>query len=583
MDKLNTYLKTTQKLLVLLTLFWSTLLIGQDECTEPLGSTILEINNVKTLVTNSQTTWYDGQDALHEVPAGSGVNSFFAGGLWIAGLTPDGQINIAANQYGLDGPRFLPGPLTAGTGNLDPGICEAYNRLFTVTREMSETHIQYFESVDAGTVAEDFPNGYGIPQVLLDYPGTIYTSAGNQNGGPYADVDGDGIYNPLNGDYPLFSNMDATGGCEACETLGGDVAIFWIDNDNSPNAVLGDQLPIGIEIHNQVYAFDIGGDIGNTIFYQKKIINRGSQTLNQTYAGLWVDPDLGCADDYVACDVQRNLGIVYNGDNLDEDCGGASGYGENPPAAGLLVFQGPYKDFDGGPIETLDMSGFMAMSNILPSQLTYPQNATEYYNMLTARWADGSPLTHGGSGIGGAVETSFAYPHDSDPLFVGTEGVPVDPWSEISSDNAPGDRRFVMSFGPFTLEPGEENCISYATIFAPITSSQNPLNGIQLVADTVQEFYNDCFDGIINGIDDVTPEEFVFVHWDDDRDELSLQSIRNTETAVSVFDTQGKLVLQDVFQRETTLSISGASSGIYIVRLQSVNGAVQSERIVMTD
>ena len=56
-------------------------------------------------------------------------------------------------------------------------------------------------------------------------------------------------------------------------------------------------------------------------FYSYKIINRSTETLNETYFGQWVDPDLGnYQDDYVGCDVELGLGYCYNGD-ADDDWG----------------------------------------------------------------------------------------------------------------------------------------------------------------------------------------------------------------------------------------------------------------------
>ena len=83
-------------------------------------------------------------------------------------------------------------------------------------------------------------------------------------------------------------------------------------------------------------------------FYNYELHNRSSYTLTETYFGQWVDADLGNAqDDYVGCDVTRGLGYSYNGDENDEDNGGAIGYGSQPPAIGVDFFQGPFQDPDG--------------------------------------------------------------------------------------------------------------------------------------------------------------------------------------------------------------------------------------------
>jgi len=74
-------------------------------------------------------------------------------------------------------------------------------------------------------------------------------------------------------------------------------------------------------------------------FYNYELINRGTQTLYNTYFSQYLDADVGnYADDYTGCDVSRGLGYMYNGDLIDESDGGKLGYGENPPAIGCDFF-----------------------------------------------------------------------------------------------------------------------------------------------------------------------------------------------------------------------------------------------------
>ena len=57
------------------------------------------------------------------------------------------------------------------------------------------------------------------------------------------------------------------------------------------------------------------------------------------------------------------------------------------------------------------------------------------------------------------------FPGDSDPNLVGTGGVFVEPWSEITASNPPADRRFVMSMGPVSLEAGGKNDFTMAVLW----------------------------------------------------------------------------------------------------------------------
>ena len=50
-----------------------------------------------------------------------------------------------------------------------------------------------------------------------------------------------------------------------------------------------------------------------------------------------MDGDIGYyGDDYIGSDSSRNMMFFYNGDAFDEGGGGTLGYGDNPPAVGLV-------------------------------------------------------------------------------------------------------------------------------------------------------------------------------------------------------------------------------------------------------
>ena len=129
--------------------------------------------------------------------------------------------------------------------------------------------------------------------------------------------------------------------------LYGDRNFYWIFNDKGNVHSESQGEPIGMEIRAQVFQFSTNDEVNNMTFHNYVLINQGTQTLSDTYFGVWVDADLGNAtDDYVGCDVQRGLGYAYNGDAFDEPSSDSPGYGENPPAVGIDFFEGPYQDSD---------------------------------------------------------------------------------------------------------------------------------------------------------------------------------------------------------------------------------------------
>ena len=192
-----------------------------------------------------------------------------------------------------------------------------------------------------------------MPSYFREYPAHGSTEA-NQDYylAPFKDYDGDGFYSPDNGDYPWYDFLKeidcANRRREDIVPLYGDRNFYWIFNDKGNVHSESQGEPIGMEIRAQAFAFSTNDEVNNMTFHNYVLINQGTQTLTNTYFGVWVDADVGTAtDDYVGCDVERGLGYAYNGDADDEPSSSSSGYGENAPAVGIDFFEGPYQDADG--------------------------------------------------------------------------------------------------------------------------------------------------------------------------------------------------------------------------------------------
>ncbi|MBA3972417.1 MAG: T9SS C-terminal target domain-containing protein, partial [Bacteroidetes bacterium] len=131
-----------------------------------------------------------------------------------------------------------------------------------------------------------------------------------------------------------------------------------------------------------------------------------------------------------------------------------------------------------------------------------PDGAPDFYNYLAGEWKDGTTITYGGTGHLTGVACDYMFPGDSDPTGFGTNGSPQAPWDEASVGNAPQDRRFLQSAGPFTLQPGAVNTITTGLVWARATQGGN-LASVTLMkgADAkAQDLFNNCF-ALLNGPD----------------------------------------------------------------------------------
>jgi len=461
----------------------------------------LDINNVRATIMNGGDMWWDLSDPQYEVPKGGGAHSMFSGALWIGGLDAGGQLHVAAITYRQTGVDFWPGPLDTINASATDSACRKYDRIWKLDR----AEVQAF-------IDNRMNPSYVIPESILSWPGNGDASQGHAHYlAPFKDADGDGLYNPLNGDYPGFA-LDEAQNCE--RDLLGDQCLWWVFNDKGGGMNTHTETggaAFGLEIHAQAFAYRTNDEVNDMTFYQHRLINRSTNTYSQMYFGNWFDSDIGLySDDYVGCDVSRGMGYAYNGDADD----GISPqlqpgtYGAHPPALGYDILGGPLaaQDFIDNdrdnildePGERIPMSSFVFHGKMWPTG--NPENAQQFYNYLCGLWQDGSPMTYGGNAYGGTLPTKFMFPNNSDPANWGTNGVtpPFPGWGEENLGNGaniPSDRRFLISSGPFILEPGAVQTVTGGLLWARDTNGNNldAVVKLQQASDKAQLLFDNCF------------------------------------------------------------------------------------------
>lgn len=492
------------------------------QCVGANGSKELWVNNVRTIIFTAGDMWWDlfgSGNAYYIIPAqkdrSKAPSSLFAGSIWIGGYDAGGQLRVAAMTYRQSGYDYWPGPLDITNASVTDDVCQKYDKLFSISRSEVESYV--------------LNPGSPIPYNAQIWPGNgDPTYNQDQFLAPFEDVDGDGYYNPSNGDYPAFdiynkAEKDNCGNCKA--RLFGDFCLWWVFNDKGNAHTETQGLAIGLEIRAQAFAFKTSDEINNMTFYSYQVINRSTFELKNTYFTVWTDSDLGnYLDDYVGCDVGRGLGYIYNADSYDEINGGTPGYGDYPPAIGADFFRGPVADPNDGidnnfngiidePCETIGMTNFTYYNNNIgsfPPQTTNPEIAAHYYGYMIGKWKDGSPFTFGGNAYGGSTPLNTTNPegrvlvYSGDP-FAGTG------WTEFSAGNTAGDRRFLQTAGPFTLKPGAVNNVIFGLPWAQTPIKNQQLYSIPLMKvadDKAQALFDNCFK-ILNGPDapDLTIQE----------------------------------------------------------------------------
>jgi hypothetical protein len=555
--------------------------------TMPLGSIninnfkTLDINNVKAGIANrSDMHWDIGgtQNAMYEVPKGSRKNSNFCSALWIGCLDNGGQLHGGAQTYRQSGSSFWPGPLDTINATIDTATSLAYDKIWKVSYTDINNFITAFNS---GSVV-------ATPD-MLTWP--AHGSGNNsRNLAPFVDYNGDGLYNPNDGDYPKIK---------------GDQTLYFIYNDKLA-ARTNTFSPMGIEVQGMAYAYGcpavVNGhnELNYTTFYDYKIINRSSTNYHDVFVSMWSDVDLGYyGDDYIGTNVTDNYGYAYNGDANDETVASPIGYGSYIPAQGFNIVKGPIANLNDGIDNNnngiIDEIGEDCKLNKLtyynnsfagtPLQTTDPANGQEYYNYMTGFWKDGSPFTCGGNSYGGTTPTSWVYTADTY-----TNGVcGSTPWTEVS---APGDRRLILSAGPFTLNAGQMQEVEYAFVTS-FDSSAAPggamsLGKLKTDIQKINTFYNlvnkpNCLQAINVGLTEVVKQNDFALFPNPAKSIITISSTINGTIKINyeIVDVLGKVVMQNenTGSDKFSININDLNSGIYFLRLQ-VNNSVVVKKFV---
>lgn len=526
----------------------------------------LDINQAKAGINSNGDLFWNYSNPQFEIPQDSGAHVIFAGAMWLGGLDSGNAIHIAAQTYRQTGSDFYPGPkMNSGSYSV------ANDLLWNKTWKINKTTIDTFLMWRANP--GNFP-GYTIPSVLTSWPGNGDVQQGQSAQlAPFIDVNSDGVYDPNSGDYPCIK---------------GDQAVLVIFNDDRNTHGETGGAKLGVEVHLMMYAYKAPGTwLDSTIFSNYKIYNHSNSTYSETYLGMFHDFDLGdYSDDFVGCDVGRNIAYVYNGDANDgsSPIPTTGTFGANPPAEGIVFLAGPLADVNDNVDNDRDGVINQPGETCLMNRHTYynnnfnatgnPVNDTNHYDYLAGFWLDGSPVTYGGTGYGGSTPADFMFPGDTDPTGWGTNFVPQLPWDETSSGNLPSDRRSLSSSGPFTLEAGSMDCIDFAYVFG--RGNNGPLSSVavmQNIADSAHAFYannNPCTcDPNPLGVNE-QKDVAVGIYPNPATDQIKIICGDNSTGAqIEIVDATGKLVHTSTVLsgNSAVVDTSDFSKGIYFVRI----------------
>jgi len=498
------------------------------------NTTVLDYNNVSALLKTNGMFFNNQEDFVsgYTVPKDSNTRVIYSSSFWFGAEDTSGTIHLAAKRYGLNQDYFC-GPISNNYNHTD--YINMYNDRFW---EISKTEILNHK-------ANYWQVNYTVPTIIAEWPANGDNNLGVQSDlAPYVDFNSNGYYDPENGDYP---------------NIRGDMAVYLIMNDDAGiHAETGGES-LKMEFHYMFYQYSDATFLNNTTFINLKVINRSQIEYTNFKVAYFIDHDIGGAsDDFTACNPSKNLMIGYNGDNYDDGSGGAT-YGLNPPAVGIKFLN-----------HNLDIFG--SFNSLYPT--TDPVVASGYWSYVNANWGNsGFPFTEGGLGYNGTIPTNYIY---SGSLMDTTQ------WSEITSNNPPGDRRMFGVSEPIYIIPNQTICYDYAVLYnrSGTNSIENAI-GLNQLADEVQSYYDDqvnfsCQSSVL-GVNKLT-ESKIKIFPNPSNGKITITAINNF--SVAIYNINGEIVYRNNVLQNTLDLECNEPAGIYFVKIQQ-GDAIHIKKIII--
>ena len=481
------------------------------------GMAHLDLGNIAAGMAPNSNMFLDqvGWSPMFRAPRAGLAHSLSTSAPWIVG-THMGERHSAAPRSG-DGPEPQAGP---NANLMDADYFLRYYQVWKLDQTMIAYHAAHWADP-----------GYEMPHAILTWPGNGLVANGEPARiAPFADLNGNGLYEPLAGEYPLIR---------------GDQAIYSIQHSIPDYEYPAMQLDLGI----MIYAYDqpSNADLYNTVFANFTIINRGPEDYTDVRFGMFMEMTLGNSwDNFLGCDSLQSLFYVYNADDVDES-GASYGYGTEIPAQGAMFLNAEMSAFSvlyasTAPDDVMDgtLGGAPFMQTGYPSHFRYP----------------GGAFTQ---------ETAGTPPHD-----------------------LPG----TGSIGPLTLNTGDTLCVDMAFPFAlaPSGNRLESLDALILRSAALHAWYAtqdvqcDEIPNLIAQVKEVAPLEMA-LYPVPARDEVTVRcSQLKTGAELQLLNGMGQVVRTLAWpagREEMRVDLSGVPNGLYMVRLSNASDRLTRSLVVL--
>ena len=460
-----------------ISLLFHTTTFSQNSCGNPTDFEVTQGKYIQAAIHQAGTLFrYPSNNNQFNIPGLAGrktdgqmVPLSYLTGISFIGVDPADNLVMAASSFGAT--DFFAGPIDTETGLATPESCQNWDKIWKVYRHQIVAHQLDFAAdgfIDQPIAAIfNWPaHGNSLFEIIEGFP----LPENSAETAPFFDYDGDGIYNPFNGDFPMPEGLPSSSVPEEIT--------FCIYNDIGTLGnihVLTGGEPIKLQVSQTTFTFNCANEspLNNTLFVALSLTNKRLEALDSTYFGILPHTQIGCGgDDYIGSAPDQNAFFVYNADNLDGDGTFEGCAGVNPPAQATIFLNKPFSKFMYYDYSNNDIAG--------------PGSVVEYYKFLKGQWVDGSPLTFGGNGYQTGNPTDFAFP-----------GNPNNPgeWSMLSEQFPFNNTRSVASSytGTFLANETVKIDLAFTFVHNPEVSNLGNVTEMYAQIDEIQSIYDNNF------------------------------------------------------------------------------------------
>lgn len=467
--------------------------------------------------------------------------------LWMGGYDANNVLHAAAtSQVALGGgAEYWPGPLQGADTNISYALSQDWAKVWKINK----SDIQTFLATSTHTLTN-------TPTVILEWPakGNVYAKGRNgatlyinDDMAPFIDVNNDGYYNALQGDYPKMK---------------GDQMLWLVYNDAgpAPHNEITNAPSLGVEVRAMIYGYKNFTSIDNLMFYEFQLRNKKA-TLNSFTVGSYVDIDLGDPnDDYVGYDSSRNMGYFYNSDMMDS-IGYGIDYHDSIPMVAITMLEFPGRTCN----QFMPLGSFMYIRNSNNTIYGNPHSAQDVYGSLTHTWRDGSaakaPSGTNYDGYNGTGQ-NVKYVYD------GKNG-----WTMCNTTAPPAEYKMVMSITPQTFHKDSSMKLAFALV-ATERLYQNgcpnqSFTALNNAVDLAQIIYCNPITSTINNTSLIEQEIKIFPN--PATNEITIHDNMHKGNTIQIYNAVGQKVLQPMTckENEMSINISSLSSGFYMLQIST--------------